>query len=222
MKKIAFLFTLLCTTFLWAKGTSTPSELDLYNDLNIYSNAGYYPGVIIQAEQLEENYPESVFVVEARIAKGQALTILKRYEEAEETFATVLSSIHFGSADYAKCWYYLGLAYYYDNDYANALSAFHTVCDVEQRENKIEYYPSSILYAGRINYFIELYEKSIPLLEYVISNGNYYTKPEYDEALQKLLFAYNSTDAYKSTINLYKKLFYIKMNYQFFLKIFQI
>ena len=88
---------------------AVPSELDLYNDLNIYSNAGYYPGVVVQAEQLEQNYPESVFIVEARIAKGQALTILKRYEEAEETFAEVLSSIHFGSEDYAKCWYYLVL-----------------------------------------------------------------------------------------------------------------
>ena len=148
MKRNIFIAILLCTSLLWAQGTSKPSELDLYNDLNIYSNAGYYPGVIVQAEQLETNYPESVFIVEARIAKGQALTILKRYEEAEETFATVLSSIHFGAADYAKCWYYLGLAYYYDSDYTNALSAFHTACDVEQRENKIEYYPMSILYAG--------------------------------------------------------------------------
>ena len=185
---------------------AVPSELELYNDLNIYSNAGYYPGVIVQAEQLEQNYPESVFIVEARIAKGQALTILKRYEEAEETFATVLSSIHFGAADYSKCWYYLGLAYYYDDDYTNALSAFHTACDVEQRENKIEYYPASILYAGRINYFMELYEKSVPLFEYVAANGGYYTKSEYDEALQKLLFSYNSTGAYKNTISLYSKL----------------
>ena len=191
---------------MWAQGSSKPTELELYNNLNIYSNAGYYPGVVVQAEQLEENYPESVFIVEARIAKGQALTILKRYEEAEATFATVLSSIHFGADDYAKCWYYLGLAYYYDKDYTNALSAFHTACDVEQRENKIEYYPSAILYAGRINYFMELYEKSVPLFEYVVANGGYFTKAEYDEALQKLLFSYNSNGEYKKTISLYSKL----------------
>ena len=182
------------------------SELDIYNELNIYSNAEYYPGVIEKAEQLEQNYPESVFIVTARIAKGQALTILNRYEEAEETFATVLSSLRFGAEDYAKCWYYLGLAYYFDGDYTNAISAFHTACDVEQRENKLEYYHSSILYAGRINFFMELYEKSIPLFEYVVSNGTYFSKPEYDEALQKLLFAYNSTENYNNTIKLYSKL----------------
>ena len=70
--------------FLLGAGASklfaAPSELDIYNNLNIYSNAGYYPGVVVQAELLEDNYPESVFIVEARIAKGQALTILKRYE----------------------------------------------------------------------------------------------------------------------------------------------
>ena len=182
------------------------SELDIYNELNIYSNAEYYPGVIEKAEQLEQNYPESVFIVTARIAKGQALTILNRYEEAEETFATVLSSLRFGAEDYAKCWYYLGLAYYFDGDYTNAISAFHTACDVEQRENKLEYYHSSILYAGRINFFMELYEKSIPLFEYVVANGTYFSKPEYDEALQKLLFAYNSTGNYNNTIKLYSKL----------------
>ncbi|MBP5602174.1 MAG: tetratricopeptide repeat protein [Treponema sp.] len=182
------------------------SELDIYNELNIYSNAEYYPGVIEKAEQLEKNYPESVFIVTARIAKGQALTILNRYEEAEETFATVLSSLRFGAEDYAKCWYYLGLAYYFDGDYTNAISAFHTACDVEQRENKLEYYHSSILYAGRINFFMELYEKSIPLFEYVVSNGTYFSKPEYDEALQKLLFAYNSAGNYNNTIKLYSKL----------------
>ena len=207
MKRLFSLFTfLLCTAILWAQASSKPAELDIYNNLNIYSNAGYYPGVIVEAELLESNYPESVFIVEARIAKGQALTILKRYEEAEDTFATVLSSIHFGAPDYAKCWYYLGLAYYYDQNYSSALSAFHTACDVEQRENKTEYYPSSILYAGRINFFVELYEKTIPLFEYVISNGTYFTKPEYDEALQKLLFSYNSCGEYKKTIALYNKL----------------
>ena len=78
MKRHVFIFTLLlCATFLWAQVSSKPAELDIYNNLNIYSNAGYYPGVVVQAELLENNYPESVFIVEARIAKGQALTILK-------------------------------------------------------------------------------------------------------------------------------------------------
>ncbi len=206
MKRNIFIVIFLCTTLLWAQTSSKPAELDIYNNLNIYSNAGYYPGVVVQAELLENNYPESVFIVEARIAKGQALTILNRYEEAEETFADVLASIHFGAEDYAKCWYYLGLAYYCDGDYVNALNAFHTACDVEQRENKTEYYPSSILYAGRINFFMELYEKTIPLFEYVVSNGGYFTKSEYDEALQKLIFSYNSCNQYESTIKLYNKL----------------
>ena len=207
MKKITFLFIIfLESIFLWAQNSSTSSELDLYNDLNIYSNAGYYPGVVVQAEQLEANYPESVFIVQARIAKGQALTILKRYEEAQTTFEAVLASLHVGADDYSKCWYYLGLAYYYDGDYPNALNAFHTACDAEQRQNKIEYYPLSILYAGRINYFIESYDKVRPLFEYVVANGRYFTKDEYDEALQKLLFSYNATGSYDSTIKLYSKL----------------
>ena len=105
MKNKTFLAVL--TVLFLSTGASSlyavPSELELYNNLNIYSNAGYYPGVVVQAELLESNYPESVFIVDAGIAKGQALTILKRYEEAEQTFAAVLSSIHFGARDYSKC-----------------------------------------------------------------------------------------------------------------------
>lgn len=212
MKKIIFAVSL--AVFLMAGGLafageaagSVPSELDIFNELNIYSNAKYYPGVIEKAELLEQNYPQSVFIVTARIAKGQALTFLNRYDEAEETLEAVLSSLRFGAEDYAKCWYYLGIAFYTDGDYTNAISAFHTTCDVELRENKLEYYHSSILYAARINFFMELYDKSVPLFEYVIKNGQYYTKLEYDEALEKLLFAYNSTGNYQQTISLYSKL----------------
>ncbi len=206
-KKLFVLFiVLLSITTSWAQSDAQSSELNIYNELNIYANAQYYPGVLEQAELLEKNYPQSVFIVTARIAKGQALIALNRFEEAEETFIEVLSSLRFGAEDYAKCWYYLGRAYYADGDYTNAISAFHTVCDVEQRENKLEYYHSSILFAGRIQFFMELYSDSVPLLEYVVSNGNYFTKPEYDEAVQKLAYAYNNIYSYDKTIKLYNKL----------------
>ena len=193
---------LVCVNSIYA----VPTELEIYNELNIFSNARYYPGVIEQAELLEKNYPESVFIISARIAKGQAQIVLNRYEQAEKTFKDVLSSLRFGAKDYSKCWYYLGQAYYYDKDYTNALSAFHVTCDAEQRENDLNYYHSAIFYAGRINYFLELYEKAIPLFEYTAANGNYYNSSEYNEALQKLLFAYNSCGLYQNTISLYTKL----------------
>ena len=209
--KLSLVILLLCFIFsgkMFSQNVSLSeaSELDIYNEINIYSNAGYYPGVVEQVELLEENFPGSVFIVPSRIAKAQALTTMNRYEEAEETLYQVLSSIHFGSPDYAKCWYQLGKAYYYDGNYTQALSAFHTVCDVELREEKIEYYHSAILYAGRINYFMELYDKCIPLFEYVVSTGTEYDVAEYDEALQKLMFAYNDCEQYEKTISLYYKI----------------
>ena len=212
MKK-KLLFILLLVFVLTASGFSASkvskqeaSELDIYNELNIYANAEYYPGVLEQAELLEKNYPESVFIITARIAKGNALTFLNRYDEAEETFFKVLSSLRFGADEYAKCWYFLARASYYGGDFYSALSAFHTVCNAEQRENRLEYYHSSILFAGRINFFMERYEQAVPLLEYVVANGTEYTKAEYDEAIQKLFFSYNSTERHEKTIKLYSKL----------------
>ena len=191
---------------LFAQAALASTELDIYNEINIYSNAKYYPGVIEQAELLEKNYPGSVFIVPARIEKANALIILNRYEQAEETLLEVLSSLHFGDEAYARCWCYLGKAYYYGKDYISALNAFYTACDVENREETKEYYYPSILYAGRINFFMELYEKAVPLLEYVVANGSHYTALEYDESLQKLCFSYNSCAQYDKTISLYSKL----------------
>ena len=70
MKRFFLILTVLfaCGSFCAA----APSELDIYNELNIYINARYYPGVIEQSELLEKNYPESVFIISARIARGQA------------------------------------------------------------------------------------------------------------------------------------------------------
>ena len=191
---------------LFAQGSSAPSELDIYNEINIYSNAKYYPGVIEQTELLEKNFPGSVFIVPARIEKANALIILNRYEQAQETLLEVLSSLHFGDESYARCWCYLGKAYYYGKDYISALNAFYTVCDVENREETKEYYYPSVLYAGRINFFMEQYDKAVPLLEYVVANGSHYTTVEYDESLQKLCFAYNSCAEYDKTISLYSRL----------------
>ncbi|MBR5402458.1 MAG: tetratricopeptide repeat protein [Treponema sp.] len=203
MKRFFLILAVLfaCCSFCAA----APSELDIYNELNIYINARYYPGVIEQSELLEKNYPESVFIISARIARGQAQIYLNRYEQAEETFRSVLSSLRFGADQYAECWYYLGQAYYYDGDYTQALSAFHTTCDIELRENILQYYHSSLLYAARIYFFMEQYESSVPLFEYVVSNGMHYAKTEYDEAVQKLMFAWNSLGEFNKTIKLHQK-----------------
>ncbi len=182
------------------------SELELYNELTIFSNANYYPGILEKAELLEKEYPQSVFIINARILKGRALIAMNRFEEAQENFSNVLSSLRFGAEQYSECWYYLALACYYDGDYTSALSAFHTVCDVELRENKKQFYHSAILYSSRIQFFMEQYELAIPLLEYVAGQGNFFTRAEYDEALQKLLFAYNNCGRYKDSIWLYGQL----------------
>ena len=201
-----FLIIFLSCLALWAQNTAQPSEIDIYNELNIYANAKYYPGVIEQAELLEKKFPGSVFIVPARVEKANALIILNRYEQAEETLSKVLASIHFGDQAYARSWYYLGKAYYYGKDYISALNSFYTACDVENREEKKEYYHSSLFFSGRIYFFMELYDKAVPLFEYVIANGEYYSRPEYDESLQKLCFAYNSLGMYDKTISLYSKL----------------
>ena len=82
---------------LFAQTASVPAELDIYNEINIYSNAKYYPGVIEQTELLEKNYPGSVFIVPSLIEKANALIVLNRYEQAEETLlGAFLLPVHSG------------------------------------------------------------------------------------------------------------------------------
>ena len=209
MKRITFfVFYLLCciTLFAQSAGNADSTEISIYNEITSYNTTGYYPGVVDRTDFLKKNYPESVFITPALVLKGEALVNLGRFSEAAETFLLVIPSMHLGSEDFAKTYYLLGKAYYFQQQYDKALDAFYKACSISEKEEKYDYYDISMLYAGRIYYLQGDYAKAVPVFEYIAANGKKFTVKAYDEALQKLFVSYANTGEYEKSIELYEQL----------------
>lgn len=209
MKRITFfVFYLLCciTLFAQSAGNADSTEISIYNEITSYNTTGYYPGVVDRTDFLKKNYPESVFITPALVLKGEALVNLGRFSEAAETFLLVIPSMHLGSEDFAKTYYLLGKAYYFQQQYDKALDAFYKACSISEKEEKYDYYDISMLYAGRIYYIQGDYAKAVPVFEYIAANGKKFTVKAYDEALQKLFVSYANTGEYEKSIELYEEL----------------
>ena len=209
MKRITFfVFYLLCciTLFAQSAGNADSTEISIYNEITSYNTTGYYPGVVDRTDFLKKNYPESVFITPALVLKGEALVNLGRFSEAAETFLLVIPSMHLGSEDFAKTYYLLGKAYYFQQQYDKALDAFYKACSISEKEEKYDYYDISMLYAGRIYYIQGDFAKAVPVFEYIAANGKKFTVKAYDEALQKLFVSYANTGEYAKSIELYEQL----------------
>lgn len=181
-------------------------EITLYSEINTYVNQGYYPGVIEKVEQMEQNYPESVFIIPSRLSKSEALIQLGRYEEAEESLNKVLPAMYFGNEDLDKCWYLFGKTQFYLDKKDKALQSFYNCCTTAKKADNYRYYHSAVFYSGRIYYLQENYQEAEPLFEYVVTHGKNFGKNDYYEACQKLILCYNSLKQYDKTISLYEQL----------------
>lgn len=101
----------------------------------------------------------------------------------------------------SECEFIKGQCFYYQKKYNQALECFYKVS--QNKEN--HYYNESILYAARCYFLVQEFEKAITLYEFIISNGNNYTKNDYVESLKKLFICYNNTGNKKKTEKLLSK-----------------
>ena len=207
MKKTVIFFTIVLS--LWSVVFAmdfAESEISIYNEVTSAFDTGFYPGAVEKANLLQKEYPDSVFVLPALVQKGEALINLKKYTEAQQTLEDAVSRMHTGSENFARSFFLLGKAYYFTADYSKALQAFHSSCTVSLSDKTDDFYNPSVLYSARIFYLLQEYENSLPLFEYVVSNGQKYSLNDYEEALQKILIAYNNSGSYQKALNLYNHL----------------
>ncbi len=201
---IAYIF-LLSFYSIFAQ-TVADTEVSIYNDVVSSFNSGFYPGTVEKVSLLEQYYPQSSYLLQARLKKGQALIYIKDYESAESVLNLAMLQLHSGSNDFTLCNYLLGLANFYQKKYDAALNYFYTACKFEGSENKTELYLSSLLYSGRTYFILEDYKSAYPLFETIIQNGKHFTILEYKEALYKLLLCYNEVKLYSKGIALYNNI----------------
>lgn len=204
MKRITLIFSCLLLLGAFAYGQeSSASDVTIYNEVVSAFKTGFYPGAIEKANLLERKYPNSIYVLSAQIYKSEALVNIQNYSDAVETLNVVSNKIHSGSDDFIKINFLQGKANFYLKNYVSASNFFHTVCSSSLTEEVMTYYYPSVLYAARIFYVQENFEKAVPLFEYVIQNGSNYHGKDFDETVQKLLTSYNQTENFRKSVYLY-------------------
>jgi len=195
MKKTLLLFTVLFTLTLGAFGINNSnaiSDIVLFNDIKISYKNGYYPGTIDKISQLEKDFPDSAFLQEALLYKGISYFHIQRYGVSIQTLEAALELMDENSSCRAEALFALGRSFYFNNDFELALGKLHECCVLANSKNNLEFYNPSILYSAKSFYKLDEYEKAVPLYEYVIQNGNYYSSSDYNDSLQKLMICYNN------------------------------
>ena len=214
-KTLLFLFSLFVCGSLFSQ-TKYDSDINLYKEISQSYENKYYPGTIEKADLLQQLYPDSVFTQQALFYKAQALIDLTYYEDAVITLKNAISYMHTGKDGYARCHYLLGTAYYYLNDFENAITSFYVSCKAATLNNENDIYNLSIFYSAECYYNMEQFNNAVPLYEYVIENGKYFSKADYITSAKKLLISYNKTENYSKTIDLYNSLKIDSENKDFF------
>lgn len=203
-KTLLFTISLILTSLAFAKNFGD-TEISIYNEVTAAFETGFYPGAVEKTNQLQADFPDSVFILPALIQKGESLLYLNRYDEAEVTLQSALARMQSEKDEYARVYYLLGKALFAQTQYEQALVNFHNACTASLEDKTSKYYALSVFNSARILFLQEQYEKANPLFEYVVAHGTDYSRTEYEEALQKLCVSYNKSYNALKTIELVKK-----------------
>lgn len=203
MRKLFSSILLIClASFLFAAN----SETSVYEEVSSAFNSGFYPGVVEKSSVFEKHYPDSLYLTNVKLMKGEALINMYRYEQVVEELSVVQTKLSEKSMDMVKCSYLCGLALFYLKNYDEALKQFYITSATAKELKNAEYFNVTALFTARILFSQNKYNQATLPLEYIVQNGNSFVKADYDEVLQKLFIAYNKNENYEKTINLYKQI----------------
>lgn len=178
------------------------SEMKIYHELNSAYNSKFYPGVLQNAEKLEENYPQSSFLINAICKKGESLFFMNEYEKSIETLEKILPQTDDFIDEKISVLFFLGQSYQKIGDFQKSIQ-YYAECANLSKAEKNYFYEKSIFNAG-ISYFSILDYKNAEInFEYIVSN---FQNEDFYESFQKLCICYNSQEKYQKTINLFNQI----------------
>ena len=183
------------------------TDLSLFSEINFAFNNHFFPGTVEKVSQMEENYPDSVFLQKSILLKAESQINMQLYDDALYSLSKVETQLHVGMEDYSKCNYLYGKIFYLKKELKKALEYFYNACNSSLTSKNLDFYNLSVFYSSKIFYDLEKFNDSIPLMEYILqtpqccpSNEDYY------EILQKIMISYNKTENPKKSIELFEKI----------------
>ena len=180
---LTFFFLFLIFTPLFGENQNVSAQLK--SDYQ----SGFYPGVLRSAEKILRGDKNSLEAFRAAVYAGEslfrmgrvsdALSMLQKYQfpiDSQNQETVQLNSARF---------FWLGRAYFSQKNYISAQECFYSSASL-----KGDYYSLSLLYAARSFFASGNYEKSLPLYEYVISNGQNFSLEDYEDSVLELAQSY--------------------------------
>ncbi len=191
------------------------SDVQLSARLESSYKAGFYPGVVRYAEEILKGDVSSFTAVKAAVYEGEslfrmgrtddALSLLKKYNlKSEDSVSSYLKSARN---------FWIGRCYFGQKNFEDAQKYFfesaRLFSGVKRQDGKKDYYSDAILWGART--YINLRseenneEKAIPLLEYVVSNGEKFSQPDFEECAVNLAVCYNDCLLFEKTDSLVRQ-----------------
>lgn len=118
----------------------------LSNLISIYRDLGLWDGVLSQARDYVEEFPQAVDIIDKKIMIGMAMTNLNRYSEAVD----YLKNLKFeaNSEQEPEIQFYIGEAYYNAGQYENAIREFVKI-PLLSKQTKLQWEASALYYSGQ-------------------------------------------------------------------------
>ena len=157
------------------------TDLSLFSEINFAFNNHFFPGTVEKVSQMEENYPDSVFLQKSILLKAESQINMQLYDDALYSLSKVETQLHVGMEDYSKCNYLYGKVFYLKKELKKALEYFYNACNSSLTSKNLDFYNLGVFYSSKIFYDLEKFNDSIPLMEYILqtpqccpSNEDYY------------------------------------------------
>ena len=183
------------------------TELSLFSEINLAFKNQFFPGTVEKASQMEEEYPDSVFLQKSLLLKAESQINMQLYDDALVSLAKAENQLHFGMEEYSYCNFLYGKTFYLKKEPKKSLEYFYKACNSSLTSKNLEFYNPSVFYSAKIFYDLEKYYDAIALMEYVLQTPQSCPSSEdYYEILQKTMISYNKTDNPQKSIDLFEKI----------------
>ena len=160
------------------------SESSLAFQMQNAYDSGFYPGVVLYADQILSSESKSVYEAKAMVFKGESLFKMGRIKDSLEILsAAEKSAKNSPELNSARCfWTGRGLFELNKND--AALPYFYKSAEILKNAGleKKSVYSQAILYSGKTLVRLKKFETATECFEYVVQNGKNFSSGEYEEA----------------------------------------
>jgi tetratricopeptide (TPR) repeat protein len=196
---------LLCSTQIYA--TQIHTEGYLYAEIRSELVSCAYPAVLATSSEFLQQYPQSIYLDEVELCRGEALFYAGRNDDALKTLQKAEKSANTEIRGSSQYWQ--GRIAFESEEYKKAVDLFYKAAQVDYTKQNTDskgdrLTTSVLLYAGKSLYQLKDYTQAENLFRQYLAN--FPPDRHYQEIARLLCTMYYQTENYEVLLNFYNKL----------------